>query len=85
MAKLKVTRANGEVSLHQISPSIEYAFELKWQAGIGKMLREHEQNTHLYWLAWECLRKDNVVVPVFGIEFMETLGNVEIVDDEKKL
>jgi len=29
MAKLKITRANGEVSEHKITPGVEYAFELK--------------------------------------------------------
>ncbi len=48
--------ANGEVSEHKITPGVEYAFELKSGAGISKMLREHEQQTHIYWLAWECLR-----------------------------
>ena len=29
MAKLKITRANGEVTEHKITPGVEYAFELK--------------------------------------------------------
>jgi len=42
MAKLKITRANGEVSEHKITPGVEYAFELKYGAGISKVLRDHE-------------------------------------------
>ena len=41
MAKLKITRANGEVSEHKITPGVEYAFELKYGAGISKVLRKH--------------------------------------------
>jgi hypothetical protein len=40
MAKLKITRANGEVSEHKITPGIEYNFEQKYGAGISKILRE---------------------------------------------
>jgi hypothetical protein len=43
MAKLKITRANGEVSEHKITPGVEYAFELKYGSGISKVLREHER------------------------------------------
>jgi hypothetical protein len=44
MAKLKITRANGEVSEHKITPGVEYAFELKYGSGISKVLREAKAN-----------------------------------------
>ena len=84
MAKLKITRANGEVSEHKITPGVEYAFELKNGSGISKALRENEKQTDIYWLAWECLRRANVVVPLFGIEFIDSLETVEVLDEEKK-
>ena len=83
MAKLKITRANGEVSEHRISPGIEYSFEIKYGAGISKVLREHERQTEIFWLAWECLRRANVTVPTFGLEFIQTLDTVEVLDDAK--
>jgi hypothetical protein len=83
MAKLKITRANGEVSEHRISPGIEYSFEIKYGAGISKVLREHERQTEIFWLAWECLRRANVTVPTFGLEFIETLDTVEVLEDSK--
>ena len=83
MAKLKITRANGEVTEHRITPGVEYAFEIFWKNGISKMLREHEQQTHVYWLAWECLRRANVIVTAFNAEFIDTLDTVEVLDDEK--
>lgn len=84
MAKLKITRANGEVSEHKITPGVEYAFELKYGAGISKVLRDHERQTEIYWLAWECLRRANVTVPIFGAEFIDSLETVEVLDEEKK-
>jgi hypothetical protein len=84
MAKLKITRANGEVSEHKITPGVEYAFELKRGMGISKALREDEKQSDIYWLAWECLRRANVVVPLFGIEFIDSLDTVEVLDEEKK-
>jgi hypothetical protein len=84
MAKLKITRANGEVSEHKITPGVEYAFEISKNMGISKALRESEMQSHIYWLAWECLRRANVTVPVFGIDFIDSLETVEVLDEEKK-
>lgn len=82
MARLKITRATGEVTEHQITPAIEMAFELHFKAGIHKTFREQERQSDIYWLAWECLRKSGVTVPMFGLEFVETLAKVEVLDDE---
>jgi len=84
MAKLKITRANGEVSEHKITPGVEYCFELKYGSGISKVLRDHERQTEIYFLAHECLRRANVVVPVFGLAFIDSLDTVEVLDEEKK-
>ena len=83
MAKLKITRANGEVSEHRITPGVEYAYEISKGMGISKALRENERQTEIYFLAHECLRRANVVVPIFGSEFIETLDTVEVLDEEK--
>ena len=83
MAKLKITRANGEVSEHKITPGVEYSFEIFKGMGISKALRENEKQTDVFWLAWECLRRANVTVPTFGIEFIDTLETVEVLDDVK--
>jgi hypothetical protein len=84
MAKLKITRANGEVSEHKITPGVEYAFELKRGMGISKALREDEKQSDIFWLAWECLRRANVTVPIYGLEFIDSLETVEVLDEEKK-
>jgi hypothetical protein len=84
MAKLKITRANGEVSEHKITPGVEYAFELKRGMGISKALREDEKHSDLYWLAWECLRKAGGQVSLSFEEFLDTLDDVEVIDDQKK-
>lgn len=82
MAKLKITRANGDVSEHAISPKIEYAFELYAKKGFHKAFRDDEKQTDVYWLAWECLRASGVVVDAFGPLFLETLSKVEVLDDD---
>ena len=84
MAKLKITRANGEVSEHRITPGVEYAFELKYGSGISKVLREHERQTEIFWLAYECLRRAGAQIPLWGIEFIDSLETVEVLDEEKK-
>ncbi len=84
MAKLKITRANGEVTEHKITPGVEYAFELRRGMGISKALREDEKQSDIYWLAWECLRRANITVPLYGVEFIDSLETVEVLDEEKK-
>jgi len=54
MARLKITRANGDVTDHQITPRIEYAFELYAKKGFHKAFRDDEKQSDLYWLAHEC-------------------------------
>ena len=82
MAKLKVVRADGSESTHEITPAIEYAFEQYAKKGFYKAFREDQKQSDIYWLAWECLRRANApdVFP-FGEKFLETLSAVEVVDD----
>lgn len=82
MASLKVVRADGTESLHEITPAIEYAFEQNFKKGFYKAFREDQLQSQVYWLAWECLRRaDAPDVKPFGDKFLETLKGVEIVDD----
>jgi len=81
MARLKITRADGNVSEHQITPRIEYAFEMYAKKGFMKAFRDDEKQSDLYWLAHECLRTSGEVVPVFGPLFLDTLSKVEVLDD----
>ena len=81
MARLKITRASGEVSEHQITPRIEYAFELYAKMGFHMAFRTLERQTDVYWLAYECLRTSGETVPMFGAEFLDTLAKVEVLDD----
>lgn len=81
MARLKITRADQSVSEHQITPRIEYAFELYAKKGFHKAFRDDEKQTDVYWLAWECLRASGENVKPFGADFLETLTKVEVLDD----
>jgi len=81
MAQLKITRADGSVSEHQITPRIEYAFELYAKMGFHLAFRTLERQTDIYWLAWECIRTSGETVPVFGPAFLDTLARVEVLED----
>lgn len=86
MAKLKITRTDGTVSEHQITPSIEYAFELHAKMGFHRAFRELERQSDVYFLAWECLRRSfegtGETVKPFGAAFLDTLSKVEVLDDD---
>lgn len=82
MAKLIITRADGAVTEHEVTPAIEYAFEQFKGKGFHKAFREDEKQGDLYWLAYECIRKSGEIVKPFGAEFLETLKSVEVVDSD---
>jgi len=79
MAKLTITRANGDVSEHEITPSIEYAFEQYAKKGFAKAFAEDQKQSDIFWLAWKCLSKTQDV-PLFGEKFVDTLTKVEVGD-----
>ncbi len=82
MTSIKVTRADGTESIHEITPAVEYAFEQYAKKGFFKAFREDQKQTDIYWLAWECLRRaDAPDVKPFGEKFLETLKAVEVLDD----
>jgi hypothetical protein len=78
--KLKITKASGDVSEHDITPAIEYAFEQHMKAGFHKRFRDEERQSDVYWLAWEAERRANVTVAPFGEQYLTTLRAVEILD-----
>ena len=82
MFKLKITKASGDISEHEITPAIEYAFEQNFKAGFHKRFRDEERQSDVYWLAWECLRKSGETVKPFGEQFLETIKKVEILEAE---
>ena len=81
--RLKITRASGKESIHSITPSIEYAFESYAKKGFYRAFSEDQKQSDVYWLAWECMRKDGITVPIFGASFIETLAKVEVLGDDE--
>jgi len=80
--RLKITKVNGDVSEHEISPKIKYTFEQYAKVGFHKAFRERELESDIYWLAWECLRSSGTTVERFGLSFIETLSEVEVIDSD---
>ena len=85
MAKLKVTRTSGDVREYQITPRIEYTFELHYKKGFHKAFREDEMQSMVYFLCWECIRSSGETVPEFGAAFLDTLVKVEVLEDDNPL
>jgi len=80
MARLKITRASGDVVV-PITPVVEYAFERYTGKGIHKQFRDEEKQSDIYWLAHNALSRVEVLPP-FSEEFLTTLISVEVLDDE---
>jgi hypothetical protein len=81
MASLKIVQTDGTTTEQRITPAIEFAFEQHHKIGFHKAFRDREQQSDLFWLAWECLRKAGVTVKPFGADFVATLESVEVVED----
>lgn len=81
MASLKIVLTDGTTTEHRITPAVEYAFEQHHKIGFHKAFREREQQSDLFWLSWECLRRANITVKPFGPDFVATLESVEVVED----
>ena len=82
MAKLKIVRQDGNVLEGEITPAVEYAFEQYAKMGFHKAFRDQELQSHVYWLAWEITRRSGETVKPYGIEFVEGLKSVEVLDSD---
>jgi hypothetical protein len=80
MARMKITRASGELIV-QITPVVEVAFEKYTGKGIHKQFRDEEKQSDIYWLAHNALSRVEVIPP-FGDDWLGTLISVEVMDDE---
>lgn len=83
MAKLKITRVDGSVVEHQITPLLEYKFEQHKGKGFHASFVDGTQ-TDIYWLCWEAIRLSGSgeTLKPFGDAFIETLVKVEVLDDD---
>ena len=82
MAKLKIVRTDGSVIEGEITPAVEYFFEQQTKMGFHKAFRDLEQQSHVYLLAHEIVRRSGESVKPFGMEFIETLKSVEVLDSD---
>jgi hypothetical protein len=82
MARLKIVRNDGSVLEGEITPAVEYSFELHHKLGFHRAFREQEMQGMVYWIAWEVTRRSGETVKPFGIEFIETLKSVEVLDSD---
>ena len=83
MAKLKIVRNDGSVLEGDITPAVEYAFEQYAKKGFHKAFRDEEKQSDVYWLAWEITRRTpGESVKPFGMDFIETLKSVEVLDSD---
>ena len=82
MAKLKVTRADGQVQELEITPVIEYSFEQHFKKGFHKSLIEDQMQSSVFWICWEAIRRSGEVVKPFGEDFISTLKSVEVLESD---
>jgi len=82
MAKLKIVRTDGSVLEGEISPAVEFEFEQHTKMGFHKAFREMERQQDVYFLSWVVTRRSGETVKPFGMEFIETLKSVEVLDSD---
>ena len=82
MAKIKVTRVDGQVGEYPLTPLVQYGFDIYSKKGFYAAINEDMKQSDIFWLAWECIRRSGETVPMFGEKFIETLTKVEVVEDD---
>ena len=78
LAKLKITRTDGDVSEHDISPLVQFKFEKNQKKSVAAI----DSQSDLYLLAWFCFQVAGTTIPPFGEEFVATLDKIEVVDGD---
>lgn len=80
--KIKVNReSTGEV-IYEVTPAVEYAFELTHKKSWEKSFLEEGMRSHIYWVIWELVRRSGETVKPFGMDFVETIKSWEFVFDD---
>jgi hypothetical protein len=82
MAKLKITKTNGDVNEYEITPVIEYAFEVHSGKSFHRCLIEEQRQSDIYWICWEAIRRSGETVVPFGEKFLETIRGVEVLESD---
>jgi hypothetical protein len=82
MARLKIVRNDGSELIGEITPAVEYAFEQHHKLGFHRAFREREEQSMVYWLAWDITRRAGEAPKPFGESFVETLRSVEVLDSD---
>jgi hypothetical protein len=83
MARLKIVRQDGSVLEGEITPAVEYSFE-QYATKMGFIKpSEKKRNSRMFiGLAWEVTRRSGESVKPFGMDFIETLKSVEVLDSD---
>ena len=66
----------------EVTPRLEYSFELYAKKGFHKAFTEDSMQTHLYWVSWEGLRLSGVTVKPFGPDFLDTIKSVNVEESD---
>jgi hypothetical protein len=82
MAKLKITRVDGSIGEYEITPIIQYAFEMYAKKGFHKALIDDQKMSDIYFLAHECIKRSGETIKPYGEGFIETLTSVEVLDSD---
>ena len=82
MAKLKVTRADNSVTEYEITPILEWSFEIYAKKGFHKAFTEDQKQSDVYYLTWDAIRRSGEIVVPFGEKFLETLKSVEALESD---
>ncbi|NDB89205.1 MAG: hypothetical protein EB164_09960 [Thaumarchaeota archaeon] len=79
--RLKIVTKDNKTEILDITPAVECAYESEFHGGFYKLLRDHERQSDLYWIAHQCMKRKGLTQLEFGDTFLETLKEVDIVAD----
>lgn len=83
-ARAKVTKNDGTVASHPITPKVIVSFERHFKMGLQAAFVDNQHMEHTFWLGWESERAAGHVVKPFD-SWLDDVASVELIDESVPL
>lgn len=83
-ARAKITKTDGTVDSHPITPKVIVSFERHFKMGLQAAFIDNQHMEHTFWLGWEAERAAGKVVKPFD-GWLDDIASVELIDESGPL
>lgn len=83
-ARAKITKTDGSVASHPVTPKVIVEFERHFKVGLQAAFLNEQHMEHTFWLGWKAEHLAGVVVKPFD-SWLDDVAAVELVDESAPL